>query len=90
VRAYNGTLIRSATDLINFVECPHLTRIDLEVARGRELEPSRTDSSDVVAAKGEEHERAHFESLLADGKEVVTIAAGGAVDLEAAGERTVR
>ena len=90
MRQYNGTLIHSATDLINFVECPHLTRIDLEVARGGlHLEPSRTDSSELVAAKGEEHERAYLEALVAENKEVVTIAADGAVDLEAARERTV-
>jgi predicted RecB family nuclease len=90
MRQYNGTLVHSATDLINFVECPHLTRIDLEVVRGGlDLKPSRTDSSDLVAAKGEEHERQYLEALLADDKEVVTIAADGAVDLDAARERTV-
>ena len=31
---YNGRLIHSATDLINFLECPHLTHLDLEVVRG--------------------------------------------------------
>jgi len=86
----DGNLIHSATDLINFVECPHLTRIDLEVVQGRlNIEPTRTDSSDLVASKGEEYEAAYVESLRAEGKEVVTIAAHGAVDLDAARQRTI-
>ena len=31
----DGRLVHSATDLLNFVECPHLTYLDLEVAEGR-------------------------------------------------------
>src|SRR5687767_2522634 len=89
----DGKLIHSVTDLINFVECPHLTGIDLEVARGRrDIELTRTDSSDLVASKGEEFEAAYVESLRADGKEIVTIAADGAVGtaaLEAARDRTI-
>ena len=53
------------------------------------LVPKRAEASDLVAAKGDEYERAYLESLTADGREVVTIAADGAVDLEEARERTV-
>jgi hypothetical protein len=31
----DGNLIFSATDLINHLECPHLTQLDIEVARGQ-------------------------------------------------------
>ncbi len=90
MRKFDGKLIHSATDLINFVECPHLTAIDLAVVQGRlDIEANRTDSSDLVASKGEEHEAAYLESLLADGKEVVTIAANGALDLDDARDRTI-
>ncbi len=93
MRQLDGRLIHSATDLINFVECPHLTYIDLEVVQGRlDIEPTRTDSSELVASKGEEHEAAYVESLRAAGREVVTIAAEGAVGvaaLEAARDRTI-
>jgi predicted RecB family nuclease len=90
VRNFNGKLIHSATDLINFVECPHLTAIDLGVVQGRlHIEATRTDSSDLVATKGEAHEAAYLQALLADGKEVVTIAPDSALDLDSASERTI-
>lgn len=36
----DGRLIFSATDLINHLECPHLTHLNIQVALGRE-DPSR-------------------------------------------------
>ena len=60
------TLLFSATDLINFLECEHLTWLDLERAQGRfDAEPKRPDTADLVARKGEEHERRHLEALRA-------------------------
>ena len=51
-------LLLSASDLINHLECAHLTRLDLEVVRGElVLEQTRTDATDLVARKGDEHER---------------------------------
>ena len=68
-------LILSPSDLINHLECRHLTHLDLEVAEGRlDLIPTRTDTGDLVARKGGEHERAYLESLRATGREVVEIA----------------
>src|SRR2546428_5112225 len=67
-------LILSASDLIDFLECPHLTHLDLQVATGAlSLEAIRTDSADLVARKGDEHELAHLAALRAAGLEVVTI-----------------
>ena len=67
-------LLLSATDLIDHLECAHLTRLNLEVATGRlELEPTRTDASELVAKKGTEHELAHLAALRATGREVVDI-----------------
>lgn len=52
-----GGLIFSATDLINHLECPHLTHLNIEVALGREnLKPSWSDTTNLVARKGDEHE----------------------------------
>jgi hypothetical protein len=52
-------LILAASDLIDHLECAHLTHLDLEVAVGRlALEATRTDAADLVAHKGEEHELA--------------------------------
>jgi len=51
-------LFLSASDLVNFLECEHLTHLDLEVATGRlALERTRTDSTELIAAKGAEHSR---------------------------------
>ena len=70
----DGQLIFSATDLINHLECPHLTHLNIEVALGREnLEPSRSDTTNLVARKGDEHERAYLAQLAAEGREVVEI-----------------
>ncbi len=70
----DGGLIFSATDLINHLECPHLTHLNIEVALGRaELEPSRSDTTNLVARKGDEHERAHLDRLAGEGREIVRI-----------------
>ena len=57
-------LLLSASDLVAFLECEHLSSLDLRVARGIEvIEQTRTDSTDLVARKGDEHERAFLSSL---------------------------
>ena len=67
-------LILSASDLIDFLECPHLTHLDLQVVTGRlKLEATRTDSADLVARKGDEHELAHLAAIKEAGLDVVTI-----------------
>ncbi len=72
----DGQLIFSATDLINHLECPHLTQLDIELALGRiELTETRSDTTELVARKGDQHERAYLEQLIADGREVVEIGA---------------
>jgi predicted RecB family nuclease len=70
----DGGLVFSATDLINHLECPHLTHLNIEMALGREdLEPSRSDTTNLVARKGDEHKRAHLDRLIGEGREVVRI-----------------
>src|SRR5450755_1765644 len=79
----DGRLIFSATDLINHLECPHLTHLNIEVALGREeIERSRSDTTDLVARKGDEHERAYLAQLRADGREVVEIGAEPTVGIK--------
>ena len=61
------TLLFSASDLINFLECEHLTWLDLERAQGRfHAEAKRPDTAELVARKGEEHERRYLEALRAE------------------------
>src|ERR1041385_6914505 len=60
-------LLLSASDLINFLECEHLTWLDLEQALGRlYVEPKRPDTAELVARKGEDHEARYLEALRAD------------------------
>jgi hypothetical protein len=43
----DGRLIFSASDLINHLECPHLTHLNIEVTLGREeIEQTRSDTTD--------------------------------------------
>jgi len=74
VQLVDDQLILSASDLINHLECAHLTHLDLGVATGAlTLEETRTDAADLVARKGDEHELAYVESVRAAGREVVEI-----------------
>jgi uncharacterized protein len=70
----DDNLILSATDLINHLECAHLTSLDLGVATGGlTLDETRTDTATLVARKGDEFERDYVESLRAAGRRVVEI-----------------
>jgi predicted RecB family nuclease len=91
VQLVDDRLILSASDLINHLECAHLTHLDLGVATGAlALEVTRTDAADLVARKGDEHELAYLESLRAAGREVVEIAGDPGLDgLRRGAERTL-
>src|SRR4051812_13697995 len=81
VRRLNDQLILAASDLIDYLECAHLTHLDLEVVYGRlALEATRTDAADLVARKGDEHELAYLAALRAEGREVVVIESDPGVD----------
>jgi predicted RecB family nuclease len=70
----DGQLLVSATDLVNHLECPHLSHLDREVASGLlELEQTRTDTAELLSQKGDEHEASWLEQLRADGREIVEI-----------------
>jgi hypothetical protein len=61
----------SPSDLTAFVACPHLTTLEVAVARGELDRPFRVNRhADLIRAKGEEHEAAQL-SLL--GPDVVRI-----------------
>jgi uncharacterized protein len=91
VQLVDDRLILSASDLINHLECAHLTSLDVGVARGAlTLEETRTDAADLVARKGDEFEVAYVESLRAEGREVVEIVSEPGLDgLRRGAERTL-
>jgi uncharacterized protein len=70
---YNRLML-SASDLVAFLECEHLSALDLRAARGIDaIEATHTDSTDLVARKGDEHERAFLGSLFERGLDVVVV-----------------
>lgn len=73
-------LLLSASDLVNFLECEHLTALDLEAAHGRlDAEPKRADAAELVARKGDEHEERYVEQLRVEhGDDLVEISTGPA------------
>src|SRR5947209_7187897 len=67
-------VLPSASDLVAFLECEHLSALDLRVALGCEaIEPTRTESTELVARKVGAHERAYLESLIAEELDVVSV-----------------
>ena len=57
----DGRILLSPSDLNDHVECPHLTTLALEVARGARARPHVPDEeADLLRRKGEMHEGAHL------------------------------
>ncbi|HEY8644550.1 MAG TPA: TM0106 family RecB-like putative nuclease [Gaiellaceae bacterium] len=71
----DGSILFSPSDLNAFLECEHLTQLEFSVAR-HELERPADENpqADLVKRKGEEHEAVYLAQLVADGRDVVTIA----------------
>jgi uncharacterized protein len=87
----DGSLVFSASDLAAFLECEHLAALDraaLDDAQLAAQRSARDASAELVASKGDEHERAYLSRLSAQGREVIDIAAEGG-SLDAKVERTL-
>ncbi len=83
-------IVYSPTDLNHFLECEYLTQLDLEVALGRALEQRRSPEADLLAEKGESHERQQLAAFQADGLRVAVIADPGHLDWSEAAEATIQ
>src|SRR3954468_16024546 len=87
VETRNHGILFSPSDLNAFLECEHLTQLELAVARGETARPDdENPQAELVRRKGEEHEAAHLARLRADGRDVVEIANDW--DFEAAARAT--
>ena len=63
----DGRYVYSATDLNNYLECRHLVGLGREVAEGRLRTPEAIDrTAELVARKGDEHERRQLEAYIAE------------------------
>lgn len=77
----DGALVVSASDLTGFIECEHLTRLSLEVARGSRSRPPAVDPmTELVAAHGMAHEERHVQRLRDRGLSVVEVSAPSGKD----------
>lgn len=77
---YRSEHLFSATDLVGFLECEHLTALDLQALRDQSFATRRNAadaSADLIARKGNQHERRYLELLREQGREVVEIADSG-------------
>ena len=64
----NDSLVSSATDLVGFLECGHLTSLERAAVSGHLERPVRSDPIlDRIAQRGQLHEERFLDSLLAEG-----------------------
>jgi uncharacterized protein len=74
-KAPDGTLIVSATDLVGYLACDHLSTLELGRVEGRWERPHRREDLTVrlMQDRGDAHEAAHLERLRSAGRSVVEI-----------------
>ena len=66
MQAIDGRLIYSATDLVGFLECPHLANLNRAVAEGHLEVPKENDAVlDRIAQRGLQHEARFLDRLRA-------------------------
>ncbi len=84
MQRFAGERLYSATDLVAFLECEQLTALDLRALDDVALRAERNqadESQQLIADKGDEHEKQHLADQIAQGLQVVDIAAaGGSLD----------
>jgi len=92
----DGRPVFAATDLVAFLACEHLVGLELAALAGLVERPERLDPEiELIAKRGEEHERRYLEELEASGRRVARIERQGEPEgrwagLEAAAETTRR
>ncbi|HLE88861.1 MAG TPA: TM0106 family RecB-like putative nuclease, partial [Candidatus Limnocylindria bacterium] len=72
MQTIDGTVIYSASDLVGYLECEHLTTLERAALGGLVTRPDRVDPELVVLQeRGEEHERRYLAHLREQGRTVV-------------------
>jgi predicted RecB family nuclease len=71
----DGTLVVSATDLVGFLACDHLTTLELGAAERLWERPHEREDPEVrlLQERGEAHERAYLTRLRIEGRSVVEL-----------------
>ena len=90
MRDLQGELICSATDLVGFAACRHLTQLDLAVVRGEIERPQRVDAFvDLLARRGDAHEQEVLAGYESTEVELIAVDTRTRAGLEAAAAETV-
>src|SRR5918999_289128 len=70
----DGQPVFSATDLVGYLACEHLTALERAALAGLLQRPMREDRElDVIRQRGFQHEARYLEELRADGRSIATI-----------------
>jgi predicted RecB family nuclease len=70
----DGRAVYSATDLVGYLACEHLTQLERATAAGLVQRPDRPDPElDVIRRRGEQHERRYLADLEAEGRSVARV-----------------
>jgi uncharacterized protein len=70
----DGSLRLSPSDLADYLACPHLTTLELAVARGEIARPHVDNpQAELIRRKGDEHELEYLAELRAQGKSVLEL-----------------
>ena len=70
----DGSPVYSASDLVGFLACEHLTQLERAVLAKLAERPNLPDPElDVLRKRGDEHEKRYLAELTADGRSVVAI-----------------
>ncbi|MBA4170598.1 MAG: hypothetical protein H0X68_09370, partial [Chloroflexi bacterium] len=74
-RTKDGTIIVSATDLVGYLACDHLSTLELGRVEGKwERPPRRADPTvQFMQDRGDAHEAAHLAKLRGEGRSVIEI-----------------
>jgi len=74
MQTIEGRAYYSASDLNNYLECAHLTSLDLQVAMGGLVRPEKAKgTAELVAQLGIAHEQRYLEGLRAGGRAIVEL-----------------
>jgi uncharacterized protein len=74
----DGQPVYSASDLVGYLACEHLTALERAALNGLTTRPDLMDPElDVLQRRGHEHEQRYLAQLRAEGLEVVEVASAG-------------
>src|SRR5438552_5578389 len=87
MKASNGHVTLSPSDVTAYLACEHLAALSLQVARGTlEKPPFDNEQAELIFRKGREHEEAYLQKLKSEGRDVREIPFG---DWDTAARETV-